>query len=41
METGSRTTLEEALGDFATHGLANRTRASENTRKSYLLDRQE
>lgn len=38
METGTRTTLEEALGDFATHGLANRARASENTRKSYLLD---
>lgn len=26
------------LEDFATHGLANRARASENTRKSYLLD---
>lgn len=33
-----RTTIEEALSDFATHGLANRARASENTRKSYLLD---
>lgn len=34
----TRTTIEQALADFATHGLANRARASENTRKSYLLD---
>ncbi len=38
METVTRTTIEEALADFATHGLANRARASDNTRKSYLLD---
>ncbi len=38
METGTRTTLEQVLGDFATHGLANRARASENTRTAYLLD---
>jgi site-specific recombinase XerD len=37
-ETETRATIEEALADFATHGLANRARASENTRKSYLLD---
>jgi site-specific recombinase XerD len=33
-----RVTIAAALDDFATHGLANRARASENTRKSYLLD---
>ncbi len=33
-----RVTIAVALEDFATHGLANRARASENTRKSYLLD---
>jgi integrase/recombinase XerC len=33
-----RATIAGALDDFATHGLANRARASENTRKSYLLD---
>jgi len=33
-----RTTLAAALEDFATHGLANRARASANTRTSYLLD---
>jgi site-specific recombinase XerD len=33
-----RVTIAVALDDFATHGLANRARASENTRKSYLLD---
>jgi integrase/recombinase XerC len=33
-----RVTISAALDDFATHGLANRARASENTRKSYLLD---
>ena len=38
MEATTRTTIIEALEDFATHGLANRARASENTRKSYLLD---
>src|SRR5260370_24729080 len=38
MEETIRTTIREALEDFATHGLANRARASENTRKSYLLD---
>src|SRR5260221_1741983 len=38
MEATTRTTITEALEDFATHGLANRARASENTRKSYLLD---
>ena len=37
-ETETRTTIAAALSDFATHGLANRARASENTRKSYLLD---
>jgi integrase/recombinase XerC len=37
-ETETRTTIAAALEDFATHGLANRVRASENTRKSYLLD---
>jgi site-specific recombinase XerD len=34
----TRVTIVAALEDFATHGLANRARASENTRKSYLLD---
>jgi len=38
IEASARTTIAAALDDFATHGLANRTRASENTRKSYLLD---
>jgi integrase/recombinase XerC len=33
-----RVSITVALDDFATHGLANRARASENTRKSYLLD---
>jgi site-specific recombinase XerD len=37
-ETETRTTIAAALEDFATHGLANRARASENTRASYLLD---
>jgi site-specific recombinase XerD len=37
-ETQTRTTITAALEDFATHGLANRARASENTRTSYLLD---
>lgn len=37
-ETGTRTTIAAALEDFATHGLANRARAAENTRTSYLLD---
>lgn len=35
---GGRVTIAAALDDFATHGLANRARASENTRKFYLLD---
>jgi len=34
----TRITLAVALEDFATHGLANRARASANTRTSYLLD---
>jgi len=34
----ARVTISAALEDFASHGLANRARASENTRKSYLLD---
>jgi integrase/recombinase XerC len=37
-ETRTRTTIAAALEDFATHGLANRARAAENTRASYLLD---
>ncbi len=37
-KTSIRMTVLDALEDFATHGLANRARASENTRKSYLLD---
>ncbi len=37
-ETVIRTTIAQALSDFATHGLANRKRASPNTRTSYLLD---
>src|SRR5260370_16923651 len=41
MEETIRTTIREALEDFATHGLANRARASENTRKSYVLDLRE
>jgi len=36
--TETRITIAAALEDFATHGLANRARASENTRASYLLD---
>lgn len=35
---GARVTIAAALEDFASHGLANRARASQNTRSSYLLD---
>jgi len=38
MKAATRITIAAALEDFVTHGLANRARASENTRKSYLLD---
>jgi site-specific recombinase XerD len=35
---GARVMIAAALEDFASHGLANRARASQNTRSSYLLD---
>src|SRR5258708_37756517 len=38
MEAATRITIAAALEDFVTHGLANRARASETTRKTYLLD---